>query len=598
MSTRHQLAWAAVAATSLGLASSALAWEPIDPSQPTWSGPAPFALSGPGSADLDTATSTTELRRGMEDWSRVACTTFRTQWNGQVSTPVANGDRQSIISWVESGWPYDSSAIGVTSPLWSTRIIEADMQMNGVNFVWTTGAGAGRQVNTYSIALHESGHYLGLGHSNLSSATMYFAYSGGVDMLGQDDQNGVCSLYPGGTGTTDCTTTGCPSGQTCQSGSCVAASGDGALCSPCTRSTQCTTGVCLQYPDGNGYCGTDCTSQSQCPSDAACAFISGVGGQCIRVMGEDPTCATTATPTGCRSDSDCDASERCNTASGDCEARPSTGAALGGACTAGADCASGVCNQGICTQSCNWLDTTSCPSGFYCNGRATGSCGNGLCLAGSAGGGDFGTACTENTECASLFCAEGKCSEPCVPSGVTSCPSGTVCQAGNVQTCGSCQAAGLLGDACEGSSDCASRLCASAPEIGSFCTTPCADQDPCPGGYACVEAAGTSICIPTRRGLGNACETQAECASGICAQEGDRTYCTRSCSDVEPCPASFSCAATNDPNTRVCRPRSTARSDGGCGCSIVGGPARSGTRALLVHALLAVGAVLLRRRRS
>src|SRR6185436_21095371 len=129
------------------------------------------------------------------------------------------GDGRSVVGWVESGWRYDSSAIGVTQPAWTTRsggarIVEADMELNGVDYTWITGSGRGSSVNAYSIVLHESGHYYGLGHSNSSSATMFYAYSGGIASLTSDDETGICTLCPG-SGTPDCRTMGCPAGQMC-----------------------------------------------------------------------------------------------------------------------------------------------------------------------------------------------------------------------------------------------------------------------------------------------------------------------------------------------------------------------------------------------
>lgn len=60
--------------------------------------------------------------------------------------------------------------------------------MNGVDFTWITGSGSGSSVNTYSIVLHEAGHYDGLDHSSDRATIMYFAYSGGIGAIGADDR--------------------------------------------------------------------------------------------------------------------------------------------------------------------------------------------------------------------------------------------------------------------------------------------------------------------------------------------------------------------------------------------------------------------------
>jgi len=588
----HRLALAAITAGAVGVASAAQAWEPIDSSRPTWGTPAPYTLHSAGSADLGFATTEAEVRRGMDDWTRVACTSLRTTYGGTASSLPRGGDGASGIGWIESGWPHDSNAIGVTSPRYWRNITEADMQMNGVNFTWLTGAGRGGMVNTYSIVAHEGGHYYGLGHSSVSSAMMFYAYGGGIGSIGTDDQNGICALYPGSG--SDCSTTGCPSGYECTGGMCVRMMGDGGICSPCTSGSECSSGGCLGYPDGNGYCGAPCTTSSDCGGDT-CVGVSDGSRQCVRVRGGTPDCTGMA---GCRTDSDCSASQVCNTSTGACDARP-VGGALGTACGAGTDCGSGVCFNGACSQSCNWLDPTSCPGGFYCNGQVTGMCGAGLCLAGAPGGTAMGAACAASTECQSLFCAEGVCSVPCIPDGATSCPVGYSCQTGSISGCGSCQQAGALGDACMINEDCSTRMCAVQADT-SFCTEFCDATRPCPGGFACRAVdATTSVCVPDRGGLGAPCTTNESCASGICASRADRTYCTRPCDETNACPRDYQCTVSADGVTSVCEPQTRIQSTA-CRCAAPGrGPAFPvGTASLVALALgLASSRGTLRRRR-
>jgi hypothetical protein len=234
----------------------------ITGSCPAWCGGASYGITV-ASDDLGDATSVSEVRRAMEDWGRVGCANLPITYTGRSSATTGAGDGNSVVGWVESGWRHDSNAIGVTGPTWTGRncIVEADMELNGVHYTWITGSGRGMNVNAYSIALHEGGHYYGLGHSSDSSATMYFAYSGGIDSITSDDQSGICALYPGGTGSTDCTETGCPAGQECVDGSCRPITGDGSICSPCSSNSDCggRNDLCLGYPDGVYYCGLQCT---------------------------------------------------------------------------------------------------------------------------------------------------------------------------------------------------------------------------------------------------------------------------------------------------------------------------------------------------
>ena len=592
---------------AVSTAPTARAWTPIDGSRPVWRPPAPYSLTTAGSADIPIGTLEPIVQRGFEDWTRVACgTSLTVAYGGRTASraDVSTFDGQSIVSWVESGWRHGSGAIGVTAPKWSRNINEADMEMNGQNYTWIEGAGRGASVNAYSIILHEAGHYFGLGHSTDGSATMYYAYSGGTSTLNGDDGTGICTLYPGGSTPTDCTTSGCPTGQVCTGGVCTAVTGDGSVCSPCSDGSECTGAgsYCIGYPTGGNFCGKNCRSSAECDAAAGdvCADLGGVG-QCVRVVGGSPDCSSGPATTGCTRDSECSATERCNTTSGMCEARP-PGAALGAPCAAVSECASGLCVGGTCSQTCDWLSPTSCPSGFYCDGDLTGTCNDGVCRAGSAGAGAPGAVCAVDTECASLFCSTGVCALPCIPGGAAACPAGFACQMGTSPSCGACKTSGALGDICDGNDDCTSGICATLGDR-RFCTAICDAATPCPSRYMCMSAGAVSVCVGDAGGLGEDCGTNVDCLSDICARDGDASYCTRICSDGVPCPTGFACTTTSDGATRICSPTATApggsgiRDRGGCGCLVPGAQTPSGAGAGVL-ALLLFGLGLRRRRRA
>jgi len=550
--------------------STALAWTPIDGSSPVWVPPVPYFLNNAGSPDLGGFDATeVEVRRGMDDWTRVSCTNLTTEYRGSTGSVPGSYEGRSTIGWIESGWSHGSGAIGVTGPRWGRNIIEADMSMNGVNYTWITGSGRGGNVNTYSIVLHEGGHYYGLGHSDERSATMYFAYQGGIDTLGSDDQNGICALYPGSG--TDCTTTGCPSGQMCVSGACEAEVGDGTICSPCSADSECggASDLCLGYPDGRQYCGRNCTSDADCGGDRCLGTSGGGAMQCGRVVGSQISCTATG---GCANDTDCPSGQVCS--SGTCMAG-GTGGEIGAACTGGDDCQSGLCRGGVCTSTCNWTSPSSgCPSGYYCDADDS-TCDTGYCTAGGTGTIAIGEACGSDTECASALCASGRCSNPCVPGGAPGCDAGFACQIGTLPCRGSCQRSGAPGDDCEGNADCTSGICA-ATETRNFCTDLCDDATPCPDRFTCTPAGDSAVCVPDFGGLGQPCAGNDDCVSLLCADEGGEAFCTRLCDDSTPCPGAFDCVPTGTPGVGACSPNDPiVPMDTGCGCRAAGEPGGS-----------------------
>ncbi len=575
----------------LGLSGSASAWQPLAPGV-VWSGPVRYSLNQNGSIDLGGfAPTEVEVRRAMDDWTLVSCTSLTDSYQGSTSRQAGNFEGQNTVGWIETGWSHGSQAIGVTTTRRGRSFfVEADMEMNGVDYRWQTGPGTFGNVNTYSIALHEGGHFYGLGHTNVRGSSMWPSYGGGIVGLGPDDQNGICALYPGSG--SDCTTTGCPSGQECVAGSCQGITGDGTVCSPCTADSDCggPADLCIGYPDGRSYCGRSCASNADCGGDT-CAPLTSGGRQCARVSGMSFTCDAPA-PGGCMTTSDCPAGQVCN--AGVCGAPP-PGAGLGETCASNDACSSGLCLGGTCTQTCDTNNIAgSCPAGFYCDDDPS-TCGSGFCTAGTAGGGALGAACSVDTECQSLFCAAGACSQPCVPDGAATCPDGFACQTGAQPCAGSCQQSGALGDMCETNFDCTSGICATLGDL-SFCTDFCSDTALCPDNFTCTPAGDSSVCVPDGGGLGAQCNVNTDCVSGICATEADRRYCTRICDEMTPCPPdTFACTPTSDGMTSVCQPLVTPMEEGGCGCRVAGRP---GSGLLGLIGALALGLLVWWRRRD
>ncbi|MCC7538631.1 MAG: hypothetical protein IT379_20570 [Deltaproteobacteria bacterium] len=153
------------------------------------------------------------------------------------------------------------------------------------------------------------------------------------------------------------------------------------------------------------------------------------------------------------------------------------------------------------------------------------------------------------------------------------------------------------GDPCIGNADCQSGVCAAQGEM-SFCTSTCDAADPCTTGLECTAVGGVSVCAPVLAIVGQRCEANEACASGLCASG----ICTRICGrGVGDCPSGTTCLPAAPDGTRACTPNRPlpppSRADGG-GCTAAAGgvqPPRSSGAWL---ALAALGLFLLVARRS
>jgi hypothetical protein len=121
--------------------------------------------------------------------------------------PEFNAIKPNANVWIfrDKDWPYegDTSTLALTSTIFektSGALLDADVEINSYKIVLTTtGVSSDVEKDLQSIVTHEAGHFLGLGHSPLSTATMYKMYSPGdlnYRSLAVDDQQGICSIYP------------------------------------------------------------------------------------------------------------------------------------------------------------------------------------------------------------------------------------------------------------------------------------------------------------------------------------------------------------------------------------------------------------------
>ncbi|WP_437790495.1 matrixin family metalloprotease [Sorangium sp. So ce693] len=218
-------------AAALGLlagAREAAAWAPLDLEVvPRWRElPVGYHINGgtiPGPLSSFAAAS---IEAGFAAWSSPGCTAWEADLLGDTDDGYDFDDGKSVFLWISDSWPGElgqaGSVIAVTMPVWDPDgvIGEADMIFNNVGFCWDD-TGEGDCIDVRSIATHEEGHFLGLGHTNVRGATMLGFYPGGTSArtIEDDDIEGVCALYPiAGTGAASSGGGGFGAGATATSG--------------------------------------------------------------------------------------------------------------------------------------------------------------------------------------------------------------------------------------------------------------------------------------------------------------------------------------------------------------------------------------------
>jgi hypothetical protein len=212
-----------VAIAAAGLPSSALAYLKFGVRVGTslvdlkWNRPIQYFVTERDVDGVPTAELRSAVMRAFASWQAVGSATVQSQFQGLTIAPPGLQDGRTTLGFLDR--PDLDRVLGATSFLLDAttgEIIEADVFFN-TRFSWSTAAGgdAGR-VDLESVALHEIGHLLGLGHSALgetemvpggrrvigSGAVMFpIALSAGATadrQLQPDDVAGISDLYPAG----------------------------------------------------------------------------------------------------------------------------------------------------------------------------------------------------------------------------------------------------------------------------------------------------------------------------------------------------------------------------------------------------------------
>ncbi len=440
----------------------------------------PFYIDQKGYRGLANDALRAAFEAAFATWSQGACRSLTFPFGGFVTRDPGDG---IYLYFVTEDWDQSSrDAAAITETYRKDgHIPRARIGFNAVDFLWTTDATGplpADVADVQGVATHEIGHALGLDHSQVRHACMYFSGGdAGMRHLHADDVRGLCYLYP------------------------EPAFRDGDTCDSCEQHGDCEAGGgrCLWYPDDGAYCGRTCEDHRDCPVGSACTAIEGAGRQCIAEFG---FCGETA------------------------GALP-----LGHYCWGHVTCASQSClvlpDDAYCSGSCHpGGPPNACSGGTQC--LALG--GEGLCVA--PGATPYGGACSSHLACATLNCVgvgmRGTCTVAC-PGGSADCPAGDPCQSGVCVPPGP----GPLGYPCASHFDCASGLCLQTAS-GTHCSQPC-DDGPCPAGSACLSyTTGKRYCQAAgSQSEGGVCGGPFRCELGLHCHVLDASQgfgrCARAC---------------------------------------------------------------------
>lgn len=168
-----------------------------------------FSLQRDASSQVPLSEAKQVFKKAFDAWTRVECgggspgIAIEEMAVVQCSSVEYSTDKANanVVVFRDEAWPHDEESVlaltTVTYSMSSGEIYDADMEVNTADHHFTTDDKS-PDIDLFSVATHEAGHFLGLAHSPDSEATMFAAYTPGTvgqRSLAADDKAAICAVY-------------------------------------------------------------------------------------------------------------------------------------------------------------------------------------------------------------------------------------------------------------------------------------------------------------------------------------------------------------------------------------------------------------------
>lgn len=172
-----------------------------------------FDVQKDGSKKLGISADTLDAiaQKAFAQWMNADCgngthPSIKVYDSGQIDCgkPEYNKDQPNanVITFHDDTWEYTNTAdtLALTTVFFdgdNGEIYDANIEINSNQYDFADGIVASGAADLNAVLTHEAGHFLGLSHSSLLSATMFGSYNSDMSTLEQDDEQGICnSLAP------------------------------------------------------------------------------------------------------------------------------------------------------------------------------------------------------------------------------------------------------------------------------------------------------------------------------------------------------------------------------------------------------------------